>query len=222
MRNKSALILGASGLVGKDLLKILINSSEYNKITLLVRKKIDISNCKVHQEIIDFDNLENYSSFFNVDNVFCCLGTTMKIAKTKEKFQRVDLDYPLISAKITKQIGKGNFYVVSAMGADENSRIFYNKIKGKLERQLKDMQLNTLHIFKPSMLSGNRTEFRLSEKISLSLSKSLPFLFIGNLKKYKPIETKDVALAMYLASLSETNGTYIHESDQIYKLANSK
>ena len=92
MHNRSALVLGASGLVGKELLNRLIESKEYSKITLFLRKKLDVNNEKVHQEIVDFDKLENYSQHFNVDSVFCCLGTTIKIAKTKENFMKVDFE----------------------------------------------------------------------------------------------------------------------------------
>jgi uncharacterized protein YbjT (DUF2867 family) len=219
MKSKSALVLGASGLVGHDLTKILIDSSEYNEITLLLRKKLDIDNKKIHQEIVDFDNLDKYHSLFNVDSVFCCLGTTIKIAKTKENFMKVDLEYPVAGAQITKQEGKGRFFVISAMGADEKSKIFYNSVKGILERKLKELNLNSLHIFRPSILMGDRKEFRLGESITLALCKALPFVFIGALKKYKPTKITDLALAMYKASLSDNKGTCVHEPEEIYKLA---
>lgn len=216
MKTKNALVLGASGLVGHDLTKILIDSTEYNEITLLVRKKLAMNSEKIHQEIVDFNNLENYHSFFNVDSVFCCLGTTIKIAKTKENFMMVDLEYPVRSAQITKEFGKGRFFVISAMGSDEKSKIFYNSVKGILEGKLKELDLNSLHIFRPSILMGDRKEFRLGESITLALCKVLPFVFIGGLKKYKPTKTKDLALAMYKASLSDNKGNCVHDSEEIY------
>jgi uncharacterized protein YbjT (DUF2867 family) len=215
MKSKSALVLGASGLVGQNLTKILIDSSEYNEITLLLRKKLYIDSDKIHQEIVDFDNLGKYHSLFNVDSVFCCLGTTIKIAKTKDNFIKIDLEYPVASAQITKQSGKGRFFVISAMGSDEKSKIFYNSVKGILERKLKELNLNSLHIFRPSILMGDRKEFRLGESIALALCKVLPFVFIGALKKYKPTKTTDLALAMYKASLSDNKGTCVHESEEI-------
>ncbi|MBZ9688559.1 NAD(P)H-binding protein [Clostridium estertheticum] len=219
MGNKSALVLGASGLVGQDLTKILIDSSEYKEVTLLVRKKLNINSEKIQQEIVDFNNLEKYHSLFDVDSVFCCLGTTIKIAKTKENFKKVDLEYPMASAQITKGAGKGRFFVISAFGSNEKSKIFYNSVKGTLERKLKDMNLDTLHIFRPSILMGDRKDFRLGERITLALCKILPFVFIGNLKKYKPTKTKDLALAMYKASLNVHQGNYVHEPEEINKLA---
>jgi uncharacterized protein YbjT (DUF2867 family) len=215
MKSKSALVLGASGLVGQDLTKILTDSSEYNEITLLLRKKLDIDSENIHQEIVDFDNLEKYHSLFNVDSVFCCLGTTIKIAKTKDNFMKVDLEYPVTSAQITKQSGKGRFFVISAMGSDEKSKIFYNSVKGLLERKLKELNLNSLHIFRPSILMGDRKEFRLGESITLALCKVLPFVFIGVLKKYKPTKTTNLAFAMYKASLSDNKGTFVHEPEEI-------
>jgi uncharacterized protein YbjT (DUF2867 family) len=218
MENKTALILGASGLVGQGLAKILIDSPEYSEVTLLVRKKLNIDSKKIHQEKVDFDDLENYYSFFNVDSVFCCLGTTIKIAKTKENFMKVDLEYPVKSAKLTKEAGKGSFFVISAMGSNEKSKVFYNEVKGRLEKQLIEMNLGTLHIFKPSMLTGDRKEFRLGEKVALTLSKIMSFVFIGSLKKYKPIKVRQVALAMYKASLKLGKGTYVHESDEMLSI----
>lgn len=220
MGNKRALVLGSSGLVGQDLTKILIDSSEYNEVTLLVRKKLNIESEKIHQEIVDFDNLEKYHSLFNVDSVFCCLGTTIKIAKSKENFKKVDLEYPVTSAQITKAAGKGRFFVISAFGSNEKSKIFYNSVKGRLERQLKDMNLDTLHIFRPSILMGDRSDFRLGESVTLALCKILPFVFIGNLKKYKPTKTTALAEAMYNTSLNTHKGTYVHGPEDIYILAN--
>ncbi|MCJ7691382.1 MAG: oxidoreductase, partial [Clostridiaceae bacterium] len=174
---------------------------------------------KIHQEIVDFDNLEKYYSLFNVDSVFCCLGTTIKIAKTKDNLMKVDLEYAVTGAQITKQSGKGRIFVISAMGSDEKSKIFYNSVKGILERKLKELNLNSLHIFRPSILMGDRKEFRLGESITLALCKVLPFVFIGGLKKYKPTKTTDLALSMYKASLSVNKGNYVHEPEEIYKLA---
>ena len=213
------LFIGSSGLVGQDLIKILIDSKEYTKITLLLRKKMNIDSEKIHEEIVDFDNLEKYSSLFNVDSVFCTIGTTIKVAKTKENFKKVDLDYPTKAAKLTKEFGKGNFFVISALGSNENSKIFYNSVKGKLEKNLREINLNILHIFKPSMLTGDRKEFRLGERVSLALCKILPFVFKGSIKKYKPIKTIDVAKAMYKTTLNKNKGIYVHESEEIYKLA---
>jgi hypothetical protein len=219
MQNKSALVIGSSGLVGQDLIKILIDSKEYTKITLLLRKKMNIGSEKIHEEIVDFDNIEKYSYLFNVDSVFCTLGTTIKVAKTKENFMKVDLDYPTKAAKITKEFGKGNFFVISALGSNKNSKIFYNSVKGKLEENLREINLNILHIFKPSMLTGDRKEFRLGERVTLALCKILPFVFIGSIKKYKPIKTIDVAKAMYKTTLNKNKGTYVHEPEEIHKLA---
>ena len=215
MKLKTSLIVGATGLTGKALLHNLLEADEYDKVMVLVRKPISISNEKLIQRVVDFDKLYVYKEQFIADDVFCCLGTTIKKAKTKEAFKKVDLQYPLEIARLTKENGARQFLVISAMGANPKSAVFYSQAKGLMESELQKIGFDTLHIFRPSMLLGNRDEFRLGEKVGIVLFKLLSWLFVGSLKKYKAIHTDVVAKAMYKAAQAEKIGVNIYPSDKI-------
>jgi uncharacterized protein YbjT (DUF2867 family) len=217
MKNKTALVVGATGLVGNELVKILLASPQYERVIIWVRKTTGISDRKLQEKIIDFAKLENYKIEANVDHVFCCLGTTIKKAGTQKAFAKVDLEYPLVLGRLAEEKGVSQFLVISAMGAQVNSRIFYNKTKGQLEMGLRKIGLNGLHIFRPSLLIGKRDGFRFGESAAALISKLLPFMFSGQLKKYKPIRGRDVAYAMYITALEEKGGTYVYTSNEISK-----
>ncbi|MEW6624902.1 MAG: NAD(P)H-binding protein [Bacillota bacterium] len=219
MEGKSALIVGASGLVGNKLLKYLLSGQEYRMIVALVRNPLNIKHPKLEEKIIDFDNISSYKDSFRVNDIFCCVGTTINKAKSREKFKKVDVDYPIKMAKLSKETQVEKFLIISSMGANPNSLVFYSKMKGLLEDQIKDIGLNSLHIFRPSLLLGTRKEFRLGETIGKLLAKVLPFTFIGPLEKYKPIEAETVALGMYRAAQRDVNGIHIYLSNEISKFA---
>ncbi|WP_338075675.1 oxidoreductase [Chengkuizengella sediminis] len=212
---KTALIAGASGLVGSELLTYLIEGNEYNRVTAIVRNSLNIKHPKLKQVIVDFEQLSKDEEVFKVDDVFCCMGTTIKKAKTQEKMTRIDVEYPLEIARLAKKMGARQFLVVSAMQANSNSSTFYSRIKGRLEKELQKIGFETLHIFRPSLLVGDRKEFRFGEKSAEILFKALFFIFIGPLKKYKAIHAKTVALGMFNASQSRKSGVLIHLSDEI-------
>ena len=215
---KTALILGATGLIGKELVKIISENEQYDKILLLVRKSFEINNERCEIQIVNFDELHEYSELFQVNDVFCCLGTTIKKAKTKEAFRKVDYEYPVEAAKLAKKNGVEKFLIVSAMGADANSRIFYNRVKGELEETLKKLNLPSLQIFRPSLLLGNREEFRLGEKIAEKASGFLNFIMIGPLRPYRGIQAKKVADAMVVIAQSNKKGTVIYPSNEIDRM----
>lgn len=216
---KSALLVGATGLVGSEVVKILLHSTKYQSVTVLTRRLLPLKHPKLEQIITDFDQLDQYKQHVRVDDVYCCLGTTIKTAGSQEAFKKVDFTYPLELAQLTKTAGAQNFFIITAMGADPNSKVFYNRVKGEVEAELKKIGFATLHIFRPSLLLGERKEFRLGEKIGVILSPVLSFLMVGSFKKYKPIHAKDVAMAMYQASQRTESGSFTHESDEIYRLA---
>jgi uncharacterized protein YbjT (DUF2867 family) len=206
MSKKTALVIGANGLVGSELLKSLLVAPEYSKITVLVRKTLGIEASNLEEKIINFENLADYKESFKVDDVFCCLGTTIKKAKSQEAFKKVDVDYPLEMAKLSKEMDCKKFLVISSMGADPKSSVFYNRMKGTLEEGLQAMNLNSLQIFRPSLLLGNRKEFRFGEKVGSIIARGLIFLFVGALRKYRPIKAAKVADAMYkVAQMNENN-----------------
>ena len=216
MEQKTALVVGASGLVGRELLQVLLKSENYYKITALVRTSLNINNPKLDERIIDFDQLDDYQGLFlKVNDVFCALGTTIKKAKTQEAFKKVDLDYPLKVAELARSMEVEKFLIVSSMGADPNSKFFYMNTKGQMEKRLEDLKLTSLHIFRPSLLLGKRKEVRFGEGFGAFLAKLLFFLFVGPLKKHRPIKASTVAMAMYKTAQRDTKGTFIYLSDEI-------
>jgi len=219
MAGKSALLVGASGLVGSELLNCLLGASEYEKVIIIVRKPLGIKHAKVEEAVIDFDDLAGNKDLFKVNDVFCCLGTTIKKAKSQEAFKKVDVDYPLEIARLAKEMGAERFLVISSMGADAGSAVFYSRMKGLLEQKLKEIGIKSLHIFRPSLLLGERKEFRFGEAAASFLSKGLAFIFVGGLKKYKPIAAKTVAKGMYKAAQSKEEGIHIYLSDEIAEKA---
>ncbi|MGG3560842.1 oxidoreductase [Neobacillus rhizosphaerae] len=221
-QGKTALILGASGLVGKELTKILIQKNTYEKIFLLVRRPIEMIDSVCEPHVVDFDHLHNYEELFHATDVFCCLGTTIKKAKTKEAFRKVDYDYPVDAAKLAYKGGAENFLIVTAMGANPKSLFFYNQVKGDVEETLKKMNLPSLHIFRPSLLLGDRGEFRLGEKIAAKASGLINVLMVGPLRTYKAIEAKNVAAAMAEVALLNNKGIHIYPSQEIEQLARRK
>ncbi|WP_066304707.1 oxidoreductase [Bacillus sp. FJAT-29814] len=219
MKKKTALVLGATGMVGQELLKVLVDQKTYEKIHLLVRRPIEPIDpvCEVHS--VDLDRLESYSELFRVSDVFCCLGTTIKKAKTKEAFRKVDFQYPLEAAKMAAKQGAEKFLIITAMGANPKSLFFYNQVKGDIEAGLKELTIPALHIFRPSLLLGDRGEHRLGEEIAAKFSGVLNALMIGPLTPYKAIEAKTVAKAMVAAAQSEETGINIYPSNEIEKMA---
>ncbi|MEH7180415.1 oxidoreductase [Neobacillus vireti] len=215
---KTALVLGATGLIGKELVKVINENNQYEKIHLLIRRPIKVQNEKCVQHIINFDELHKFSELFHVTDVFCCLGTTIKKAKTKEAFRKVDFEYPVEAATLAKENGAEKFLIVTAMGADPKSVFFYNRVKGEVEDALTKINPPSLHIFRPSLLLGEREEFRFGEKIAEKASGVLNKLMIGPLRPYRGIEAKKVAAAMSLAAQSNTKGKHIllsHEIDHM-------
>ncbi|QPA31834.1 oxidoreductase [Thermaerobacillus caldiproteolyticus] len=215
MEGRTALLIGASGLVGSELLTLLLESDIYRYVTIFVRRELPIKHRKLQQVVVDFNELESYEHYFHVDDVFSCLGTTMKKAKTKQQFIKVDYEYTMRAAALAEKCDVKSFLMVSSLGANPRSPFFYNRVKGETEEALKQLTIKSLHIFRPSLLLGKRQEFRLAEKLAEWLLSLLPFLFIGKWRKYKPVEAKKVALAMFYAATSCQKGIYIYESDHI-------
>lgn len=211
---KVAIIAGATGLIGKQLLQLLLDDPEYHSVTSVVRSPADISHPKLKQIVVDFDQLEEYSNQLKGDVVFCCLGTTMKKAKSKEAFRKVDFHYPVELAKVTRAQGAQQFLIVSALGADKNSSIFYNKVKGETEEAVGGVGFQSYHIFRPSLLLGPRSEQRAGEDAAKAFYKFFAFLIPA---KYKAIESIKVAKAMQFYARSEDEGRNIHESKSMQR-----
>ncbi|MEH7081835.1 oxidoreductase [Neobacillus drentensis] len=221
-KRKTALILGATGLVGNELVKILIQQKNYEKIHLLVRRPMVSHDplCEVH--VVDFEQLHTYRELFQVTDVFCCLGTTIKKAKSKEAFRKVDYEYPVEAAKIAKRSEVEKFLIITAMGSNAKSSIFYNRVKGEVEESLDNLSLPSVHIFRPSLLLGDRKEFRFGEKIAAKTSAIINVLMVGPLRTYKAIEAKNVATAMAVVARVGKSGMNIYPSDKIEQIAKEK
>jgi len=212
---KIALIAGASGLIGTQLLKLLLESNSYDKVISVGRRKLEITNSKLIQQVIDFDELD--LDVEHVDDVFCCLGTTMKVAGSKQKFRQVDFQYPVSLANWALNHGAKQFLLVSSMGADLESKIFYNQVKGEVEQAVSRIGFARVDIFRPSLLLGLRKQSRIGETLGKILMQGLSFMFIGPLKNYKAIESKKVAMAMMNFADEGSSGNYLHRSSELQK-----
>ena len=193
---KNALIAGATGLVGKELMQQLLADPAYDKIIVLVRKPVNLQHSRLIQQQVNFDQIGNEMPVIPVDEVYCALGTTIKKAGSQEAFRKVDQDYVLDLGKFCEKNDIRHFLIVSAMGADSASRIFYNRVKGDMEAGIRSLSVPFKSVFRPSLLMGKRDEFRLGERVAQSVMGKLGFLFPGSLKKYKPIHAGVVAAAM--------------------------
>ena len=217
---KTALVFGSSGLIGGHLLNELIQSDNYNKIKLFVRSDYEINHSKTEIIKTDFDNLENHKEDIKGDDCFFCIGTTKQNSPDKNEYKRVELDVPKKIAQIAKSNLVNSFVFVSSGYADPNSSGDYLKFKGLVEEELKRLDFSKLGIMRPSFLIGDRKEKRVGEKVGIFIFKLLSPLFLGPLKKMKPIHSKKVAKAM----IKITNGDFkqnVFESNEIVEVSNS-
>lgn len=215
MEQKIALVVGATGLIGKECMYCLLNDEHYGKVIALVRKPMAIKHNKLEQVVVNFDSLETYLINIKVNHVYCCLGTTMRTAGSKAAFKKVDYEYPVTIARLAKNNGAEKFILVSSLGANANSTNFYLKTKGETEDAIDKLNFDSFIIMRPSMLLGNRTEFRLGELIGKKIMRGFSFLFLGPLKKYKAIDAWKVAKAMVMLTTGNNKGKNIIESDKI-------
>lgn len=218
---KKALILGATGLVGSHLLNQLLAHSEYDTIRILVRKSTGITHSKLEEHIIDFNQFQDYTLLFEVNEVFCCLGTTMKKAGSKQAFYYVDHDLPVQAAKMA-QLFAEKFFLVSSIGANAWSLNYYLRVKGETERDILQTTLETIYILRPSILLGKRKEYRAGEELGKKLVSFLKPLMIGGLKKYRGIEASTVARAMIMLAERNEKGKYFFESHDIENLVRNQ
>jgi uncharacterized protein YbjT (DUF2867 family) len=216
---KTALLFGASGLVGNHLLNQLISNNNYSKIKLFVRSSIDISDPKIEIIQTDFNNLENQREDIKGDDCFFCIGTTKQNSPDKNEYRRVELEVPKQIAQIAKSNSVNSFVFISSGYADPKSSGDYLKFKGEVEEELKRLNFPKLGIMRPSFLLGDRKEKRIGEKIGIFVFKLLSPLFLGPLKKMKPIHSATVAKAMIAITQNDSSQT-IFESNEISEIIN--
>ena len=217
---KTALVFGSSGLIGGHLLNELIQNDNYSKIKLFVRSDHGSNDSKTEIIKTDFNNLENHKEDIKGDDCFFCIGTTKQNSPDKNEYKRVELDVPKKIAQIAKSNLVNSFVFVSSGYADPNSSGDYLKFKGLVEEELKRLSFSKLGIMRPSFLMGDRKEKRVGEKVGIFIFKLLSPLFLGPLKKMKPIHSKKVAKAM----IKITNGDFkqnVFESNEIVEVSNS-
>jgi uncharacterized protein YbjT (DUF2867 family) len=203
-------LVGASGLVGAECLALLLADPAVARVVVLARRTLEgvSASPKLVAHVVDFDHLETQADLFTADQMICCLGTTIGQAGSKERFRAVDFGIPLALAKLGAERGVRHFLLVSALGADARSRVFYNRVKGQLEDALSPLPFRSLSIVRPSLLLGERREFRLGERIAQRLA----FLMPG---KYAAIRARDVAAALVRLAKEDAPGKRIVESAEM-------
>ncbi|MBM4374921.1 MAG: NAD(P)H-binding protein [Deltaproteobacteria bacterium] len=220
----SLLLLGSTGLVGAAFARLAVASGRYGTVRALVRRPSAPTPQGLEEHVVDLEGLLEPSSplarQFEVEHVFCCLGTTIKVAGTKERFRRVDYEYPLAAAKLALAAGARRYVVVTAVGADAASPIFYNHVKGELEAALRELAFpEGVVVLHPSLLLGDRREQRTGEAIASVLMRATRPLFAGPLERYRAIRDEEVARAMLNAAFEPNAGTRVLEGRDLFRLA---
>ncbi len=221
MKNYTAIVLGASGLIGEQLVQYLLQDADCSKVRILVRRPINLSNPKLEIQVVDFDDLKNFRSSLGMgDYIFCCIGTTLKQVKSdRNAYRKVDVDLPIHAAQMGKDAKFNKFLLVSAVGADYHSKNYYLKMKGEVEHGIASLNFNTFHAFRPSILYGDRKDFRFGELLGKGAMKFISLFLVGGTSKYKGIEASSVAKAMMNTAKTNTTGMIVHHFDDMIKLA---
>jgi uncharacterized protein YbjT (DUF2867 family) len=219
MQRKTAIVFGASGLVGKALVEELCTSDRYDLVKIFVRSGTGFRNeGKIKEFILDFNNLKEYSGMISGDDLFICLGTTIKKAGSIRRMEEIDRDLPVVIASLASANSVERLAVVSSLGANPASSNNYLRIKGEMEKGLTGLKFKTIIIARPSLLLGKRSERRTLEEISKTAMRLLGFFLTGRLAKYKGIQGRDVARAM-IKAINEKTGIQILESDILHKIS---
>jgi uncharacterized protein YbjT (DUF2867 family) len=217
MSGKTATLVGATGLIGGELLKLLLEDDYFQTIRILVRRPFSIDHPKLEKKLVDFNDADSLLvALDGSDAIFVAVGTTQKKVKgDKAAYRKVDYDIPVHIARYSKMVGCKTLVLVSSVGADSQSKNFYLKLKGEAEDAVGMVGIESVHIMRPSMLLGKRNEFRSGEKTVQTVMKAFSFLLPS---KYKPILAKDVAKAMSEASKKNEKGFFVYEYREIRKL----
>lgn len=218
-RRRTALLVGATGLVGGHCLRALLADPEWVGVTTFTRRRIALSNPKLVARMVDFDRLGQLSGFPRVSDVFCCLGTTIARAGSQSEFYKVDFTYVTEAARLAAVSGARQILLVSSVGADSSSHIFYSRVKGEVEEAVKRLPFDGIHIFRPSLLAGVRAERRAGERLGVGLASALSFALVGPLRRYRPLPAADVARAMVAVARQEIRGAVVYESERIAEIA---
>lgn len=222
MSARTALLLGATGLVGGHCLEMLLQDEHYTHVETVGRRPAARVHRKLKQHVIDFKTLKVQTNQIKADDVFCCLGTTIKNAGSREAFRKVDYEYPLEVATVASANGAEQFLLVSSLGANARSSMFYSRVKGEIEAAVSALPFDGVQIFRPSLLLGERKERRTGERVAEMSLKLFAFMLRGSFKKYRAVEAVTVAAAMIRVAKQHPKGINIFESDQIKQLVNAR
>lgn len=221
MNELTAVVLGATGLTGSLLLQELLKDKDYKTVRILVRRNVNVSHPKLEQEIVDFNDMDDYAKKFGEgDVIFSCIGTTQKNVKgDKTLYEKIDFDIPVNAARIGISKNYKKFLIVSAIGANENASNFYLRLKGRTERALKEIPFVSLSIFQPSLINGKRNQNRTGEAIAQTVMDLLSFLLLGPLEKYRAIGANNIARAMLNESKQKKSGVNYYRYNEMMDLA---
>ncbi|WP_433707880.1 oxidoreductase [Paenibacillus illinoisensis] len=216
---RKAVVIGATGLVGSLLVHRLLRQPEYGLVRILVRKRLDLDHPKLEQYVVDWDQLGDAKNlFYPMDDLYCCLGTTIKKAGSQEQFRKVDLHYPIEAAKLAHEQGVSQMLVISSMGANAGSRVFYSRTKGEMEEALSSVGFRSLHIFRPSLILGDRGEKRVGEQLAARLMTFMDRWMKGKAAKYRAIHASTIARAMINIALVRAKGNHVYSNEVIHAL----
>jgi uncharacterized protein YbjT (DUF2867 family) len=217
-KSKAAVVFGSTGLVGKELVNELLNRDDYLKVIIVARRDLSVSNPKLEMfHLEDYAKLMDLKEKLKADAYFCCIGTTIKIAGTQEKFRQVDFEIPGQIARLAELLSVPYLVVISSIGASDRSQNFYLRTKGEMEKSVRELYHGNLKIVRPSLLMGNRDEVRLGEKVAVVFMKLFGWLFVGPLIKYRGIKAHDVARAMINTTHSPLEKT-VFESVELHDI----
>ncbi len=215
---KTAIVLGGTGLTGSLLLQVLLNDDRYEKVKLFSRTSIGFIHSKLEEHVIDVLKLSNYADEFSGNEVFCCIGTTKVKTPSKELYKKIDHGIPVMAAELAKTNGVQTFIVISALGSNSKSAVFYNRVKGKMEEEVIGAQIKKTYILCPSLIGGQRNEKRMGERLFKIVMKAFNPFLIGPFEKYRSIHPSTIAKAMVWLANNEYGEIRI-ESDTIKKIA---
>ena len=220
MHRKTAVVLGATGLIGQHLVQELLQNDFFSRVRILVRSPLALNHPKADVQVVNFNDEKDIAAKIDIgDVIFCCVGTTRKKVKgNKTEYRKVDYDIPIITARLGVQHGFNQFLLVSMAGANPVAANFYLQLKGCIEEDVAALPFESIHIFRPSLLLGKREEFRPGERFARVVVKATAFLLIGAWRKYRPMQAADVAKSMVAAANKEIAGVHMYEYDEMKTL----
>jgi len=217
VNDKSAIVLGATGLTGSHLLHLLLEDDRYSNVVVLGRRSVGLAHEKLEEKLVDLLQIEQAEQWFTADEVYCCIGTTATKTPDREIYRKIDFGIPVQTARLCKQAGVETLVTISAMGADSGSPVFYNRTKGEMEDAVKAEGIRRLYILRPSLIGGARKERRPGESIARNVLQLMEPLMIGGLRKYRAIEPQTIARAMLWLANNDFPDTVLL-SDTIEKI----